>query len=107
MPKEFKSIDEIISNIKFIQLVEKNYRELRKQRENRKPAPAGMHYKRDWYDRMTDAGHLNYDFFLKNIKSIWEKKSELPSETRKIIKFICDLALYQTIAHYNKDKLPK
>ncbi len=88
-------IDEIINDKDFINSVKANVSELFAKRR-RRPAPKdGYRYKRDWYDRMNSAGNLNADFFLKNIKAVWMKKSSLSSEIRNIVLFVGDKSLLQ------------
>lgn len=98
-------IDEIINDKDFIDCVKSNVSELFAKRR-RRPAPKdGYRYKRDWYDRMGNAGNLNADFFLKNIKAAWMKKSSLSSEIRNIVVFIGDRSLFQ--ANEIRDKRKK
>ena len=98
--KVFNSINEIITDEYFFDFAKKNLYEVLKKRRDRPSPPQGMHYKRDWYDRMSDAGNLNITFFLTHIESIWLKKSNLNSEFRNIIQFVCDNAYIQTVSAY-------
>ena len=102
MKKEFKTIDELISDPNFIQFVDKNINELRKNRNKRPDAKPGFHYKRDWYDRMIDDRSLNSPYFIRNIESIWNKKSSLSSEIRNVILFVCGRSLQETFLEYSK-----
>lgn len=99
----FNSISEIINDPYFISFVNENISKLRKNRINRPEPKQGYMYKRSWYDRMSESGSLNVDFFIKNIESIWNKKSSLSSEIRSVIKFVCDDSLQQTLLKYIKD----
>lgn len=89
-------IDEIINDKDFIDRVKANVSELTTKRRSRPMPKEGYRYKRDWYDRMNSAGNLNADFFLKNIKAAWMKKSSLSSEIRNIVLFVGDKSLLQT-----------
>ncbi len=77
-------IDEI-----FRQKVGEGIDKLLTERKNRPKAPEGRRYVRDWYDRMSEKSVLNTDYFMKHIPAIWAKKSNLPSEERKIINYVC------------------
>jgi hypothetical protein len=104
----FNSISEIIRDPCFIDFVNKNVYELRMNRHKRPEPKPGYHYKRDWYDRMSDGVDVNARFFLKNIENIWLKKSLLSSEIRAVIQYVCDKSLQQTLLEYAKkeDRLP-
>lgn len=98
-------IDEIINDNDFVDRVKANVSELITKRRSRPIPKDGYRYKRDWYDRMSSAGNLNADFFLKNIKAAWMKKSSLSSEIRNIVVFIGDRSLFQ--ANEIRDKRKK
>jgi len=102
-PKEihknpFNSIDDIINDSVFTDMLRKNINELKKSRENRPEPKKGFKYKRDWYDRMKKDNNFNFDYFIKNIPFIWVKKSLLSSEMRNVIKFVCDKSLNETLS---------
>jgi hypothetical protein len=101
--KEFKSATEVVNDLVFMDFVKKNIAELRTNRLNRPEPKPGHHYKRNWYDRIIETGNFNTDFFIKHIESIWNKESRLNSETRTVIKFVCDKALHETLMEYNKE----
>jgi hypothetical protein len=96
----FKSISEIVNDHIFMGFVQTSVSELIKNRYNRPAAPKGKKYKRDWYDRMSEQGNVNYVFFIKNIENIWLKKSSLSSQERYIIQYVCDKCLTQTLLEY-------
>jgi hypothetical protein len=104
MVKEFATIGELVKDPVFISEVDKKLNELRKKRYNRPASELGFHYKRDWYNRMGDAGQLSTKFFLANIEDIWNKRSKLSSEVRSIIQYVCESALIQTHEHYGQIK---
>lgn len=92
-----ENIDELIKHDVFINYVKNNISELVKGRKIRVNAPSGFYYKRDWFDIMYDNRQLTSAFFLQNIKDIWYKKSNLSSNIRKVIKYVCDKSLTETI----------
>lgn len=102
MVKEFATIGELIQDQVFVNEVEIKLKELKKNRQTRPEPKPGYHYKRDWYDRMRDAGQLNAEFFLANIEDIWFKRSKLSSEVRNTIQYVCETALTQTHIHYGQ-----
>lgn len=100
MEKQFESIAELVKDQILIEYVEKKLKALRAERNKRPEPKKGFRYVRDWYDRMTSENQLNVDFFLKNIEAIWNKKSNLNSERRQVIQYVCDQALYQMNEYY-------
>ena len=98
----FNSIAEIVQDPDFQQFVRKNLIELKENRQNRLEPKPGYRYKRDWYDRMRDAGQLHSDFFLSNIEDIWTKQSALSSEVRGVITYVCDKSLAETMKMYSE-----
>lgn len=100
--KQFTTLDEIISDDVFTEEVKKEIANFRKNRATRKPAPDGMKYKRDWLDAMVDDGQLNADFFISNIKLIWERCSSLPSVKRTVIRNVCDNAVLRMLEYYKE-----
>lgn len=101
---QFNSNNEITKDPYFIAFLQKNISELRKKRYNRPTPKPGYHYKRDWYDRMSAEGQFDPGFFIKNIESIWLKKSSLSSEVRNIVQFVCEKSLQQTLQRYANEK---
>jgi hypothetical protein len=102
--KIFETEDDLINDEVFKQYVEIELEKLKKKRRIRPEPKPGWRYKRDWYDRYIGKDVLNSKFFLSNIKSIWEKKSDLSSELRGIISYVCSLAIVDTDIHYKKEK---
>lgn len=100
MAKQFSTIKEIIEDDVFIKLVETHIIEIKKKRNSRPSLEEGYHYKRDWYDRMNEVGHVCSEFFLLNMESVVEKRSSLSSEIRSIIRYVFELALSDTIEVY-------
>ena len=96
------TLDEIIINPEFISFVESGIRELKSRRYDRPKPKPGFHYKKDWYDRMSNNQTLDAHFFIENIKDVWFKESSLNSETRHVMLIICNSALNQTIISLNK-----
>ena len=100
MNKIFKTFNELTEDKIFIDAVTKNLIKLIQERSSRKPAPKGMRYKRDWYDKF---GHkLDLVFCLQNIEAIWMKKSNLPSLERQVIQYVCDKAYRETMQKYSE-----
>lgn len=102
MNKEFKTVEEIVNDLDFQNYVKSEFTKFVEKRKNRVDAPDGMKYRRDWYDRMSDAGILSADYFIKNIGLIWEHKSNLNSEFRNIIKYVCGIAFQNLVILNNK-----
>jgi len=101
MENETSSSMVVIEENKIFQsFLRENINQLIRERQNRPSAREGFCYKRDWYDKMSDNLHLSKDFFLKNINSIWNKTSNLPSIERKVILFCGDKSLNQTVSFY-------
>lgn len=97
IPEEIKRL---IEDPKFKGYLQEEITNLKKIRTERPPAPAGYHYARDWYDRMTEQFMLNADFFSKNICDIWMKQSNLNREFRSVILETCNAAVYKTQLYY-------
>jgi len=104
MNKEFKTQDDIINDPHFKESIIKILHELRSTRHNRPSPPKGRYYKRDWYDRIIDAGRMDHYYFIKHIKDIWNKTSTINSETRGVIQYVCDKALRETFIEYSKQE---
>jgi hypothetical protein len=105
MAKRFQSSEDITNDRQFVRYVQDEISELRSERYDRKPAAPGYRYKRDWFDKMTSANTFNQTYFCKHIADIWDKKSELSSDVRKVILYVCDRALAKTMKFYdNLDK---
>lgn len=102
MVKEFATIGDLIKDPEFIRFVDLGINDLRTQRLTRPEPKPGYYYKRGWYERMTEAGAFNRDFFLKHIEVIWtdRRRSPLSSEFRRVIKEVCDIAVYKTHEYY-------
>ena len=98
------TIEEIVCNPKFIELVRDNLMELKKGRSGRPEAKPGFHYKRNWYDRMADSSMLYADVFVNHIGDIWSKKSSLSSEFREVIQYVCNKSLKQLLETKQNEK---
>jgi len=98
------TIDGIIADPFFFSCVEERLSAAIKNRLSRPEPKPGFKYKRDWYDRMSQAGLLSATFFCKNIKSIYEKTSTLNAECRSIIVHVCNKAVYDTLNEYEAIK---
>ena len=94
------TIQEMIADPIFIKNVGTEIDSLRAQRISRKNPGPGYRYKRDWYDRLTEAQQFNETFFLENIEAIWLKQSSLTSAIRPVIEHVCGLAVQSTLAYY-------
>jgi hypothetical protein len=84
---------ELIQEPFFREKVKANLESLLKTRRNRPEPKAGFKYSRDWYDRMSEKGVLNADYFLTHIDDIWHKRSKLNAETRNIILAVCNVSV--------------
>ena len=104
MKKEFKTINEIITDPVFWDSLEQEISRIRTQRYTRKDPPPGFHYKRNELDRLHEGKKLTAGFFLDNIESIWNKKSNLSSASRRIIYDVCGRALHSAIVEYEKQE---
>lgn len=98
------TIDEITKDSVFIKYVNQNINELKANRRTRPEPKAGFRYTRDWYDRMNDKEIFNALFFISNYESIVYKKSNLSSEFRGVISYVCNKSLQQMIIEYNENK---
>ena len=96
--------NEIIKDSHFIDFVRTGIKNIQISRIERPAPKPGFYYKKDWYDRMSDANQLNTEFFITNIENIWLKKSKLNAETRYIIKYVCDKSLQHMVLFYDKQK---
>jgi len=97
-------LKEVVSSPLYINLVQNELRRIIMLRANRKVAPVGFHYKRDWYDKMISEKVLNAEFFLKHILGIWERTSNINAGFRAIIRVVCDKALMQYVEQTQEKK---
>jgi hypothetical protein len=81
-----------ISREEFATAVAKELGDTIHKRKSRPAPPAGMKYKRDWYDKIPQ-NHLTADFFMQNIDAILDKTSQLNSLERAVILEICTRAV--------------
>lgn len=88
----------------FIECFKLEIAKLKSERHNRPIAKQGFHYKRDWYDRMSEQSEFHYDFFIKHLPDIIEKKSNIPSEKRNVILYCFQKAYKQTVIYYSTQK---
>ena len=79
------TLDDIVKHRSFRQEVSNAMKRIKEARWDRKPAPAGLHYRRDWYDRLIETDIVTTDFICDNFLRIMYKMSDLPSETRLVI----------------------
>ena len=93
-------ISDIVKNEVFIKAVKTKLHEVIVKRNNKPALQANERYKRDWYDRLSDKGEVTAEFFIKHIPDIWNKKSDLNSEARQIILYVCNQAVREA---YNLD----
>lgn len=92
----------ILSDKVFIECFKLEITKLKSERANRDKPKEGFHYKRDWYDRMSEQSEFHYDFFIKHLPDIIEKKSNISSEKRNVILYCFQKAYQQTAIHYSK-----
>lgn len=100
--KRLSTIKKVIKDDIFINNVSVEITKLYVSYNRRAKPKPGFKYKRNWFDRISESGNLNKNYFLMNIEDIWLKKSKLNSETREIIRSVCDLALAKTWEYYTK-----
>jgi len=105
MGKQFNTISDIINDEFFQSSLKKNISKLKEDRGKRPTPKLGYYYKRDWFDRMHEGRMLNFDFFKKNIESIWNKKSDLSSQIRNVIEDTCNKSVIDMLETYKLDKL--
>lgn len=98
------TIEEIIKSHLFKESVREKIHELWLQRAIRPQPQSGYYYKRDWYDRMSDSNNFNAEYFVLHYESILLRKSNLSSEIRRVIKYVCDPALRGIINELNQPK---
>lgn len=101
-----RTIDDIVKDDFFISRIKHHLDILKRGRRNRPDPKPGYRYKMDWYDRMTDKGTCTATYFVNNIGAIWVGKSQLSSEPRQIIEFICREALRDTLKRDEENSLP-
>jgi hypothetical protein len=99
-------ISEIISDDYFKLRVKSIIDQIKNSRRKRPTfRAAGMHYKRDWYDRMVDDRQLSHHYFIDSIEEIWLHKSLLSSNIRNVIESVCVQALKETLQKREEERL--
>lgn len=100
---EKKEIDlqQLINDSEFINIISQIVTEINQKRRDKPPLKPGFYYKRDWHDRMTEAGIFKTSFIRDNIISVLTKKSKLNHEQRKIIESI----FFDAFRRYNENYL--
>jgi len=96
--QRFNSIKEIIEDKVFIEKLNDVITNVNKERWDR-PETVFV-YGRDWYDKLTESGNLNVDYFLQNAEKVWLRTSKIPSNTRQVMGWICGTALKKAMEHY-------
>ena len=99
-----KTVEELVNDLDFQEFVIDEFSKFVKERRNRSNPIYRSSYRRDWFDRMSDAGCLSSDYFIQNIGLIWEKKSKLNREFRDIINYVCSLAFERFIELNDKQQ---
>jgi hypothetical protein len=105
MGKQFNTISDIINDEFFQSSLKENISKLKEDRAKRPNPKPGFYYKRDWFDRMWEGNMLNFDFFKKNIESIWNKKSDITSQIRNVIEDLCNKSVIDMLKIYKLDEL--
>ena len=77
--------------------LEKDLHEFQTIRCVRPQPPAGYKFKRDWYDRMISNDIYDVRFFVKHFEDVYQGKSLLNAEARRVIGFFCENALEKVI----------
>lgn len=85
--------ESLISDPQFKESIQAKLDELTHNRRQRPEPPVGQRYKRDWYDRMNSEGTLHSQFFLENVISVWSQTSNLSSNVRAVVEYVCNNAL--------------
>ena len=88
----------------FLQALEESMAQIENNRRIQRQS--GKLYKRDWYDRMSELGKVNAAFFIQQIEDVWKGTSELSSEMRNVILFICDGAIRKAMLKYANQPKP-
>ena len=91
-------IDQMVKNPVFVEKVKTKIKELVDERNSRPDlSDTNLSYRRDWYDRMMALGILNTISFIAYIPLIWQKKSNLNSESKRLILAVCNEACFETL----------
>ena len=88
MDPRIVTLDDIVKHRNFKHEVSNVMARILRDRYNRKPAPAGLQYRRDWYDRLIETDIVTTDFVCDNFLRVMYKMSDLPSETRSVIQAV-------------------
>lgn len=97
-----KTIPELLKDNVFLANLDQIFSDIKHQRKIRLQPQSGFHYKRDWFDRMSEQSQLHSVFLLDNIESILDKKSNLSSEIRSVLFSIYQSALVKTLDYYDE-----
>lgn len=97
------TVSEIIKDKHFKSTIQRLIAEIKEKRNQRW---TNLQYKRDWYDRMDEAGLLKTQEFLEHLPDVWTKTSPLCKQFRDVIEYIGGQALLRTLAHYDGLKQP-
>lgn len=92
-----KTINEIVSDPDFRQFVSKRLKDYIKARHERPKPKDGFYYRRDGFDTLDAKGCISTDYFVKNITDIWLQKSDISSNERGMIAYICNMAAYDIV----------
>jgi len=95
-----EKLSELFNDKYFLAHLTQHFSDIKHKRKFRPQPKEGFHYKRDWFDRMSDNGQLNEVFLLKNITDILQKKSNLSSEVRTVLHTIFQTSLDATMNYY-------
>lgn len=98
-----KTLSELVADPVFVDAVKQVWIKLKTNRMLRPSPPAGMKYRRDWYDRLVLAGNDNAGFFVGNIPSCVEMRSDLSAEMRQVVLEVFQRAQAITWHHYLKE----
>ena len=102
MINPFESFEDIATDPYFRQCVIDQIEQIKTSRAIRPMPKPGYRYIRDWYDRMSEKDQITAQFFLDHIVLIWQKRSNLDAETRKVIKHFCDKACMSALIEHDK-----
>lgn len=99
MSKEFKTTNDLLRAVIFINNVEAVVKELQTNRLNR-PIHDGLRCKRNGIDELEETGNFHTTFFLGEFGAVLAKTSTQSKRVRELIQHVGGIALHRTREHY-------
>lgn len=99
MSKEFKTIDDLLTDKLFIKNVAQVLDEQQTARANR-PQKEGLRYRRNGIDELEETGNFTVDFFLEEFGAVLAKVSNQSKRVREIVSYVGGIALHRTREQY-------